>query len=82
MKKKKILIAVVCVIAALAAICLIYLWSGNSFVAEKLSSNPKARASVVEAQYKLSKKKICCPRFVLLCLLLTRRNELKNRRQK
>ena len=80
MKKKKILIAVVCVIAALSAICLIYLWSGNSFVAEKLSSNPKARASVIEAQYKLSKKEN--PRFVLLCLLLTRRNELKNRRQK
>ena len=68
MKKKKILIAVVCVIAALAAICLIYLWSGNSFVAEKLSSNPKARASVIEAQYKLSKKENLLPS---LCFALS-----------
>lgn len=61
MKKKKILIAVVCVIAALAVICLIYLWSGNSFVAEKLSNNPKVQASVIEAQYKLSKKENLLP---------------------
>lgn len=68
MKKKKILIAVVCVIAALAVICLVYLWSGNSFVAEKLSSNPKARASVIEAQYKLSKKENLLPS---LCFALS-----------
>ena len=68
MKKKKILIAVVCVIAALAVICLIYLWSGNSFVAEKLSSNPKAQASVIEAQYKLSKKENLLPS---LCFALS-----------
>lgn len=68
MKKKKILIAVVCVIAALAVICLVYLWSGNSFVAEKLSNNPKARASVIEAQYKLSKKENLLPS---LCFALS-----------
>ena len=68
MKKKKILIAVVCVIAALAVICLIYLWSGNSFVAEKLSNNPKAQASVIEAQYKLSKKENLLPS---LCFALS-----------
>lgn len=68
MKKKKILIAVVCVIAALAVNCLIYLWSGNSFVAEKLSNNPKAQASVIEAQYKLSKKENLLPS---LCFALS-----------
>ena len=68
MKKKKILIAVVCVIAALAVICLVYLWSGNSFVAEKLSNNPKAQASVIEAQYKLSKKENLLPS---LCFALS-----------
>lgn len=68
MKKKKILIAVVCVIAALAVICLIYLWSGNSFVAEKLSNNPKVQASVIEAQYKLSKKENLLPS---LCFALS-----------
>lgn len=68
MKKKKILIAVVCVIAAIAVICLVYLWSGNSFVAEKLSNNQKAQASVIEAQYKLSKKENLLPS---LCFALS-----------
>lgn len=68
MKKKKILIAVVCVIAVIGVICLVYLWSGNSFVAEKLSNNPKAQASVIEAQYKLSKKENLLPS---LCFALS-----------
>lgn len=68
MKKKKFLIAVVCVIAVIGVICLVYLWSGNSFVAEKLSNNPKAQASVIEAQYKLSKKENLLPS---LCFALS-----------
>lgn len=68
MKKKKILIAVICVIVALGVICLAYLWSGNSFVAEKLSNNPKAQSSVIEAQYKLSKKENLLP---ALCFSLS-----------
>lgn len=68
MKKKKPIIVFACIIAALAVICLVYLWSGNSFVTEKLSNNPKAQAAVIEAQYKLSKKENLLPS---LCFALS-----------
>lgn len=68
MKKKKIIGVLVAVVAAIAVICLVYLWSGNSFVAEKLSNNPKAQAAVIEAQYKLSKKEKLLPS---LCFALS-----------
>lgn len=68
MKNKKRIGIMVGVILALAVICLFYLWSGNSFVAEKLNENPETQAAVIEAQYKLSKKENLLPS---LCFALS-----------
>lgn len=68
MKNKKRIGITFGVILALVVICLFYLWSGNSFVAEKLNENPATQAAVIEAQYKLSKKENLLPS---LCFALS-----------